>query len=769
MARVNHKRVKQLLNEKRSKITDRQFFTSRILALHFEDMAIAQTRRYKYNRRVHVDLMWKPKEDIIARTDNLTIKINAGHPIITKSRVRTDRYDLVCGLFAHELGHCLYMDFLTAQTYMNFLKVYKWYPQPPVLKTGTDIRNEQALWEYAKAEPEHLNMLCYLAHYIENILEDGYTESRVLTRFTGRLGICLDILRERQWAEGLTLTQLKEYEEDGGHIAISVLQSILSYVKFGQIKYGDEPLSDERIQAVFELLPELDSAITDTSAKNRWSVTNQILVRCWPYWQDYLEHCEELQKEAAAAGGPSSAAETLSETLRALSGSSSTAEGATAPVADSEETSEASCSTHRMATHADAESANEEEPADSEKAETADNGSSGDAPEETSKEESESAGSAATETDAENDSNEIGSLPGSEKQAVSETETGRMSYSKTSRVSEPAGGEFERNDDYHREAYSGAASDIERMLDKMAEKAACSTLENERIRELNDAAQGISYGNIHSGVHVRVNRFAEVDDQLIEQYEAISGPLLTISRQLQKTLLQQLKDRQRGAKQTGLLMGRRLDSHTLHRQDGKVFYKNALPSEAPQLAVALLLDESGSMCSCDRCTYARAAAIILYDFCCSLHIPVIVYGHSTGYPRDGGESVELYSYAEFDAIDHDDKYRLMDISARSNNRDGAALRFVAEQLSHRPEEVRILILVSDGQPAADGYYGSAAEEDLRGIKQEYRRKGILFIAAAIGDDKQNIERIYGDSFLDITDLHQLPVKLTAVVKRHIRA
>ena len=54
MARVNHKLVKQRLNEKRSKITDRQFFTSRLLAGHFEDMAAAQTRRYKYNRRVHV-------------------------------------------------------------------------------------------------------------------------------------------------------------------------------------------------------------------------------------------------------------------------------------------------------------------------------------------------------------------------------------------------------------------------------------------------------------------------------------------------------------------------------------------------------------------------------------------------------------------------------------------------------------------------------------------------------------------------------------------
>ena len=45
MARVNHKLVKKLLNEKRSKITDRKFFTSRVLAGHFEDMAAAQTRR----------------------------------------------------------------------------------------------------------------------------------------------------------------------------------------------------------------------------------------------------------------------------------------------------------------------------------------------------------------------------------------------------------------------------------------------------------------------------------------------------------------------------------------------------------------------------------------------------------------------------------------------------------------------------------------------------------------------------------------------------
>ena len=254
-----------------------------------------------------------------------------------------------------------------------------------------------------------------------------------------------------------------------------------------------------------------------------------------------------------------------------------------------------------------------------------------------------------------------------------------------------------------------------------------------------------------------------VKDEMKEQFDEASPPLLHISKQLQRSVTQQLKDKRRGGKQTGLYMGRRLDTHALPRNDGRVFYKTALPSETPELAVALLLDESGSMSGNDRATSARATAIILYDFCQALNIPIIVYGHSTGYG-----SVELFSYAEFDAIDRDDRYRMMDISARGSNRDGAALRFVAEQLAKRREDVRILILVSDGQPSDSGYYGSEAEADLRGIRQEYQRKGLLFVAAAIGEDKANIQRIYGESFLDITDLNKLPVALAEVVKRHIR-
>lgn len=773
MARVNHKRVKELLNEHRSKISDRQFFTSRILAGHFEDIAAAQTKRYHYKRRIRVNLIWEPKQSGLACTNDEMIQINAGHKFVTKHRNRQERYDTITGVFAHELGHTLFTDFLVPQTHTNFLGYYKWYPAPPPLKTTKDLNGEKEFWDYAKADSKHLEMLLYLAHYINNILEDGYIENRMLNQFPGVLGYCLQKVRDQQFKDGPTVSQMVEVEEDSGHIFQTILQCILSYVKFGEIKYGEDYTIDERVETVFEMLDELDSAIINKSAKNRCAVTNYIMVHCWEYLKDFLDKCAEAQAAAEAAGASGGVASTLSEKLSAISGTSAQGAGSTASV-DGEDgspipamNSGARSLTRTVMAQNESESEEEDESESGGTGETSSESEETDAsgidPEESS-EDVEAANAKSSSSGEPLGFADGSTTGGSQKQETTDSEQGRIPYQQTSSVSEPLGGETVYDEDYQREHDKNAASDIERMLEKMEEKAACLQAENERLSEMNEAAQSISYGDIHAGVNMRVHRINEVDEELMEQYDAISAPLLTISAKLRKTLVKQLKDRQRGGKMTGLVMGRRLDAHALCRNDGKVFYKNNLPNEIPQLSVALLLDESGSMSSCDRSTYARATAIVLYDFCTSLDIPIMVYGHSTGW----GSGVDLYSYAEFESIDGNDRYRMMDISARSSNRDGAALRFVAEQLSKRTEDVRLLILVSDGQPADSGYYGTAAEEDLRGIKQEYKRKGIVFVAAAIGDDKANIERIYGDSFLDITDLNELPKKLTEVVKRYLK-
>ena len=721
MARVNHKKVKQLIQQKRGKITDQEFFTSRLLARHFEDMAAAQTKRYGASRRVRVRLLWQPGNGDLAYTDNLYITINAGNPAITEFPTRGERYQMVLGLFAHELGHCLYTDFLTQQTYRNNLSACRWYPEKPKLARVQDVKNEGEFWEYAQEDPQNLALLGRVAHEISNVLEDAAMENRVLEQFPGTLGQALDFVRAWQWREMPTVTLLKEREAQGTPMFYCLLQLFLSYGKFGELKYGEEPLNEEHIQTVFELLPLLDDDLRATSGKARWNTVNCILIRCWEHVREYLEALKRRYEEKKASGGTGSVFSQLEEELSTLVGGSTRGEGVTAPV--SEESEEPSLP----------------QPEKREKTRV-------------------------LALSTEGESLGVGAGGSAGKQEISPEETGRMPLVETDQVSEPLGGGIEVNRDYLPELSNTVEAEMERLLDTMAEKTVCQELEQDRLRELNQEAQSISYGDIHKGVAIRVNRMTEVPPEMVTQYNAIAGPLLAISKQLQKSLLRQLRDQQRGGKQTGLLMGRRLDAHALFRSDGKVFTKNALPSQPPEMAVGLLLDESGSMASCDRATYARASAIILYDFCQALHVPVMVYGHSTG-----SKGVELYSYSEFDAIDREDKYRLVDISARGSNRDGAALRFVAERLSHRPEELKLLILVSDGQPADTGYYGTAAEEDLRGIQQEYRRKGVLFIAAAIGDDKENMERIYGDSFLDITDLHQLPVKLTQVVKRFLRA
>lgn len=776
MARVDHKKIRQLIAQKQKTVTDRQFFSSRAFAAYFADMALAQTRRYGYHRRVKVRTVWEPKNGNTAMTNNELIWLNAGHPSITQHKSRAERYAQLCGLFAHELGHVLYTDFITSQTHLTRLDSGFWYPEPPPLRTSREQHAEEELWDYSGDSRKHQSMVRFIMHDIMNILEDGYIEQRMIAEYPGVLGQNLQARRASTFADMPTLSQVIENEPEQGHVWLTIQQALLSYMKWGELKYGDTPLTDERVQVVFGLLPELDKALLSRDLRDRCRAANLIMVRCWHYIKDFLDHCEEMAEQATPGGDDSVAVGILQQLVSALAGASAAAEGSSAPATGAPgnaapPTSESTAANRAKTAMLAAQTAEESE---EETENTA--GSATGAEEQEGDDGTESPTPLGTsEDDEENGSNGSGGLGDelsagssdnqqpSNCQTVSDTEQGRLPQRQTDTLSVPEGGTTEHDDTYRGTGYANAASDIARILEAVAEDAVHTSLEKERKRELNELAQSISYGNIHNGVNMTVHRICEVEPELRDEYDEVGGDLLHISRQLQKSVTQKLEDSRRGGKQTSLLMGRRLDAHAIARLDGRVFCKNALPNEAPALSVGLLLDESGSMCSCDRATYARATAIILYDFCRALDIPIMVYGHSTSSGR-----VDLYSYAEFDAIDRDDRYRLMDISSRGSNRDGAALRYVAEQLAKRTEDVKILMLVSDGQPADSGYYGTAAEEDLRGVKQEYQRKGILFVAAAIGADKDNIERIYGDSFLDITDLNKLPVKLAGIIKRYIR-
>lgn len=68
----------------------------------------------------------------------------------------------------------------------------------------------------------------------------------------------------------------------------------------------------------------------------------------------------------------------------------------------------------------------------------------------------------------------------------------------------------------------------------------------------------------------------------------------------------------------------------------------------------------------------------------------------------------------------------------------------------------------------DDYTGSYAINDMQQTIAEYERKGISFLAAAIGQDKEIISEIYGrERFLDITELKTFPARLVRIIARYI--
>jgi len=233
--------------------------------------------------------------------------------------------------------------------------------------------------------------------------------------------------------------------------------------------------------------------------------------------------------------------------------------------------------------------------------------------------------------------------------------------------------------------------------------------------------------------------------------------LKSVSKALERKLLPLLQQRE-DVIQRGMYGGTRLDVRAIPRGDGKIFGRKRIADTA-DLAVGILLDESGSM-SGDKIMQTRNMAIIMEDFCRKAGIPLAIIGHTES------RQTELFEYISFDK--RHDKTRLASIQARSCNRDGYALRYVAELMRDRPEEDKLLFIISDGQPNGnDGYCGETAYKDLREVKRDCARWGISLFAGAIDEDKDIIERIYGDGYLNITNLGKLPDMLSRLIMKRL--
>lgn len=289
--------------------------------------------------------------------------------------------------------------------------------------------------------------------------------------------------------------------------------------------------------------------------------------------------------------------------------------------------------------------------------------------------------------------------------------------------------------------------------------------DKEMKKELNKEARQIMKGTMHEkeGLIVHRPKYQINSDEA----RAIRAQVFPVVDSLSRQVLELLDSEESTSYQKGKYEGQRFNASRIAYGDLRNFDKKNPPHEQPSLAVAIRLDESGSMIREDRIEAAKKAAIAIAEFAKRVNIPLMINGDTADVSVR--EKTSIFSYKEFaDTFQWLDE-KLVTMKPRQNNRDGAVLRVVADKLNQQTATTKLLLNISDGQPKAlPDYTGKKAKEDIQEVIKEYDRQGIIFIAAAIGQDKEEIKEIYGESrFLDITDLQEFPKQMIQLIARYL--
>lgn len=814
------------IREIKNKISNKQIFTSKPFIHNMEKLANSLV--WRPGKKLRVSMGWNTSPSAaVAFTGGKSVYINAANPITGSFPTKELKTDSLVGFLGHECGHQKYTAIYLRKLYGKGFEEGKIYPRPPVPGNEKEREALEEIKQFLQAgDKAAVSVIANTALRINNTLEDIYVEMRMCDEYPGsiRRGILMNANRHIEKLP--TVTQEIQRQDHG--LAI-ILNLILGYARAGEINNW-EGYDGEYLDCLYDCMELIDDAVVDVDKVERFRAANQVILKIWDYMKDLIQRIHEQEdKKKSAANEPENGEESDRQEEPDSDDSSGseedTGEGNSAcgqNCSDNEEDSGSEDNSESKAgsgSKADAGCQNDGEEEDilesvfsnvaapvpdleeeceedgetpdgwdgtwEDEEEHADEEKKEDDRDDENKEESDVEGSGTEQEplEAVEGTTEDDSIPQDEEENLLRELLQIFRDNFRPEVTDQEGGRFEGESvceatngeslvkwdhEYEVSGYFNAAEDMNRVLYDLAEDKFEKEQEKKLVNAIKSQAEHMDFGYAHADCNIDVHRLANVPVSCRQMYDSLSPDILKTAKRLKEEMWEIIYPEKDGMEKN-LSMGKKIDSSRLYRQDRKIFMSRRAYEEERQAAIAVLIDESLSMAYEDRITFGRLTALILYDVCVNLGIPVIVYGHSTSYDSlNTTETVDLYAYAEFDSVDGKDRYRIMDMSPRGSNRDGAAIRFVAERLKTRPEELKMLFLVSDGQPAALNYSGDLAKEDLKALKGDLKRQGILLFAAAIGDDREVIEDIYQDGFLNISDLSRLPLSITKKILSYIK-
>lgn len=695
----------KLTNEKMDALTEQEIYRSAAFQRKLNTLAASLTDGMA--KSVAVTIGGNELGVNTAATDGRQVRINWESDLCRFYTSAESRFCSVMGLFYHEFGHVIFNDFDTDKIAMDTIASGSFFGAEPVPETPED---ESALTEMKDAlkDTKYAALFKAVYHQLCNSVIDPHDERKMIRRFGFLAEEPLTLTVSAMQALSMNLDDAEKGVADGSISKLSAFYSmLLHYIRFDGLVCIDHELlsSSEIYQAVQRSAVPAELAKETDSVEYRYTQLNKIVLYIWPWIKEELENTKQ-----------------------------------------------------------------EPQPDDKDGTESNSDGSNG--------------------QNAADQSNSTGGPTPSQIQQVIDqlnqaAERVQQSQAPTGKTSSQARNDAKAEGENHPEtpqsppernkapdANKAANSKLlQQIKSEIAGAEAAAQLENEQQSSIQQEIRGIfeSNNSAHKDVPMDIKRVQIPSRTAVNKYRETMDEVGQYSKHLQKQFLEIMRDTCMGDIKRHRVFGKMLYTPDLYRADGLSFANKKQPKDYPDMAISILVDQSGSMAG-NRILQSMKASILLHDFAKGIGIPVSVYGHTTN-----GNTVCLTVFSDFDQYTNNDRYRLGEMAASGCNRDGAAVEAVAGRLMARPEKMKLLIVISDGQPnhscvvagRAYNYGGNAAMEDIKGIVKKYRRRGVEILGAAIGSDRDVIAKIYGDGFLDITDLSRMPKMLTSLVKKRL--
>ena len=207
------------------------------------------------------------------------------------------------------------------------------------------------------------------------------------------------------------------------------------------------------------------------------------------------------------------------------------------------------------------------------------------------------------------------------------------------------------------------------------------------------------------------------------------------------------------------------------RKTARVFDKRKSPKDIDDIAIAILIDESGSMRNIEKTSkgekprylIAQESAIALTEAFAKLNIPTYVMGFS-------GEqycAADHFHYIKWKNTLHE-RLKLLQIKDRYQNFDSYSISFIAEILKKRKAKHKLLIIISDGEPFCSFVSHKQGIKDTKEVIRQTRKFADVLGIAIGNDSTKTLQYMYGKHFLHVADVDKAFVDISKEISSMIK-